>query len=42
MAVALGRSEDEEVAPGLHNLADSLSGQSGLIFTNEKEKDFVG
>nr|ACO15134.1 mRNA turnover protein 4 homolog [Caligus clemensi] len=35
MSLALGRSAEEEIAPGLHKLAELLKGQRGLLFTNE-------
>ncbi|QQP56106.1 Ribosome assembly factor mrt4 [Caligus rogercresseyi] len=35
MSLALGRNEEEEIAPGLHKLSELLSGQRGLLFTNE-------
>uniref|UniRef100_A0A1I7SMA8 Ribosome assembly factor mrt4 n=1 Tax=Bursaphelenchus xylophilus TaxID=6326 RepID=A0A1I7SMA8_BURXY len=41
MALALGRTAGEEISDGIHKLSKTLEGQCGLIFTNEKEKDFI-
>ncbi|CAD5229431.1 unnamed protein product [Bursaphelenchus okinawaensis] len=41
MALALGRTAEEEIGDGLHKLAKTLQGQCGLVFTNEKDKEFV-
>lgn len=35
MRVALGRDEDEEYRDNLHKLALYLTGQVGLLFTNQ-------
>lgn len=40
MQLGLGRSEPEEIEPGLHKLSKRLQGQCGLLFT-EKPKDYV-
>ena len=35
MAVALGKSEEDEVGPGLHKVGQVLKGECALLFTNE-------
>ncbi|CAB3374983.1 Hypothetical predicted protein [Cloeon dipterum] len=40
MAIALGTTKEKEVQPNIHNLANTLHGQCGLLFTN-KDKDEV-
>ncbi|KAG7199494.1 hypothetical protein KM043_014114 [Ampulex compressa] len=40
MALALGKSPEEEPAEGLHKLSNVLKGQCGLLFTN-RSKDEV-
>ncbi|XP_040583400.1 LOW QUALITY PROTEIN: mRNA turnover protein 4 homolog [Lepeophtheirus salmonis] len=39
MSLALGRSAEEEVGPGLHKISALLNGQRGLLFTNETLDD---
>mmetsp|Transcript_17251 Transcript_17251/g.67127 ORF Transcript_17251/g.67127 Transcript_17251/m.67127 type:complete len:230 (-) Transcript_17251:26-715(-) len=39
MAVALGRTVEEELLPGLSKVSAQLTGNCGLFFTNEKKKD---
>ncbi|KAI6244023.1 Ribosome assembly factor mrt4 [Aphelenchoides fujianensis] len=41
MALALGRSAEEEVADGLHRVSSVLVGQCGLLFTNQKKSDII-
>jgi ribosomal protein L10 len=35
MAVALGKSDEDEVEPGLHRIGQVLKGECALLFTNE-------
>jgi len=35
MALALGKSEEDEAGPGLHKVGPVLKGQCALLFTNE-------
>ncbi|CAG0915234.1 unnamed protein product [Notodromas monacha] len=41
MAIALGRTAEEEQADGLHKLSKALRGQCGLMFTNSAKDDVV-
>lgn len=41
MALALGRSETDEVQPNLHKLAACLHGQCGLLFTNKSKNEVI-
>lgn len=41
MAIALGKSEEEEVLPNIHKLSSLLQGQCGLLFTNKKKEEVV-
>ncbi|KAK2589139.1 hypothetical protein KPH14_001959 [Odynerus spinipes] len=41
MAVALGKTPEEEVTEGVHNLANALIGQCGLLFTNRTKKEVL-
>ncbi|CAL1538472.1 unnamed protein product [Lymnaea stagnalis] len=41
MQLALGRTEDEEYRENLHKLTQHLQGQTGLLFTNSKEKEVL-
>lgn len=41
MAIALGKSEAEEVLPNIHKLSSMLQGQCGLLFTNKKKEEVV-
>lgn len=41
MAVALGRTQEDELRDGLHQLANSISGSCGLMFTNEKKEEVL-
>ena len=38
MALALGKSTQDEYRENLSKLTSQLKGQTGLLFTNEKEK----
>lgn len=39
IALALGKSPENEVANGLHKLSLALRGQCGLLFTNRSKKE---
>uniref|UniRef100_A0A0B6YBL6 Ribosome assembly factor mrt4 n=1 Tax=Arion vulgaris TaxID=1028688 RepID=A0A0B6YBL6_9EUPU len=39
--IALGRTEDEEYRENLHKLTRQMQGQTGLLFTNKKEKEVL-
>jgi len=39
MAVALGKTPEQEVENGLYNVAQMLKGPCGLMFTNEKKNN---
>eukprot|EP01136_Pigoraptor_vietnamica_P006957 Opistho-1_new@40558 len=39
MAVALGRSEEDEHAPNIHKLSERLVGNVGLLFTNRPREE---
>jgi len=41
MAIALGRTEEEEMQPNIHKLAGMLHGQCGLLFTNKKKEEVL-
>ena len=41
MALALGRTPEEELRPGLHHVAEALLGNVGLLFTNKSEAEVV-
>jgi mRNA turnover protein 4 len=41
MAVALGRTPQEETKPNLHKVAEQLVGQTGLFFTNQPREDVI-
>jgi mRNA turnover protein 4 len=41
MAIALGRTEAEEMQPKLHNIAVMLRGNCGLLFTNKKKEEVL-
>jgi len=41
MALALGKTTEAEVKPGLHKLSSRLSGDCGLLFTNKDEEEVV-
>ncbi|XP_059144649.1 mRNA turnover protein 4 homolog [Physella acuta] len=41
MQLALGRTADEEYRENLHKLTQHLQGQTGLLFTNSKEKEVL-
>jgi len=41
MGLALGRSVEEEVADNLHKVTQSLSGQRGLLFTNQTKEEVL-
>ncbi|KAL9690779.1 hypothetical protein QQ045_011189 [Rhodiola kirilowii] len=40
MQVALGRSESDEIRPGIYNVSKLLHGDAGLVFTNMPKEDF--
>lgn len=40
-AIAMGKSPAEEVAEGIHKLANDLTGQCGLLFTNKSKKKVI-
>lgn len=39
MALALGTTQENEVAEGSHKLAAAVRGQCGLLFTNRTKKE---
>eukprot|EP00122_Pirum_gemmata_P001896 Pgem_evm1s1713 len=39
MAMALGRTPEEEMGDDLHKLANSMHGEVGLLFTNKNKKE---
>ncbi|XP_076662528.1 ribosomal protein LP0-like [Halictus rubicundus] len=41
IALALGKSREDEVAEGLHKLSAALRGQCGLLFTNRPKKQVL-
>ncbi len=41
MAMALGRSEEDEQGENLHKLAAALRGQCGLMFTNGDKQEIL-
>ena len=41
MAVALGRTADDEYKDNLHIISSELKGQTGLLFTNKTKKEVV-
>ncbi|XP_054015329.1 mRNA turnover protein 4 homolog [Hylaeus anthracinus] len=41
IALALGKSPENEVAEGIHKLSNSLKGQCGLLFTNRTKKEVL-
>lgn len=41
MALALGRTQEDEYKDNLHKLSNQLRGQSGLLFTNKSKKEVI-
>jgi len=41
MAIALGRTAEDEAKDNLHKLTKELRGQTGLLFTNATKKEVV-
>ncbi|EAL43111.1 60S acidic ribosomal protein po putative [Entamoeba histolytica] len=41
MQVALGRTEQDEIKPGYHFIAERLKGTCGLCFTNKKKEEIL-
>ncbi|XP_076639292.1 ribosomal protein LP0-like [Colletes latitarsis] len=41
IALALGKSKENEVSDGLHKLSEALKGQCGLLFTNRTKKEVL-
>lgn len=41
MALALGRTQEDEYKDNLHKLSNQLRGQSGLLFTNKSKKEVL-
>ena len=41
MAIALGKSADDEYKDNLHTISAELKGQTGLLFTNKTKKEVV-
>jgi len=41
MALALGRSAEEEIADNLHKVTQFLAGQKGLLFTNQTKEEVL-
>lgn len=41
MAIALGKTPDEEYKDNLHTVSAELKGQTGLLFTNKTKKEVV-
>lgn len=41
MALALGRTQEDEYKDNLHKLSTQLRGQSGLLFTNKSKKEVL-
>ncbi|KAJ1950180.1 mRNA turnover and ribosome assembly protein, partial [Linderina macrospora] len=39
MAKALGKTAEEEIKPSMHQIAEQLTGEVGLLFTNNSVKD---
>ena len=39
MAIALGRTPEEEYRENLHKLSSQLRGQTGLLFTNKTKEE---
>ncbi len=39
MSLALGRTPEEEQKPGLHKVAQEITGSRGLLFTNSQLQD---
>lgn len=41
MALALGRTPEEELHDNLHKLSQQLVGQCGLLFTNASKQEVI-
>lgn len=41
MALALGKTEQDEVAKDLHKVGAMLKGQCGLMFTDQNASDVI-
>ncbi|XP_059483826.1 mRNA turnover protein 4 homolog [Neocloeon triangulifer] len=41
MAIALGRTAEEESQPNIHHLANTIQGQCGILFTNKKKDEVI-
>lgn len=41
MALALGKTEQDEAGKGLHKLGEMLKGQCGLMFTNQSAEEVI-
>lgn len=41
MSLALGRSAEEEISDNLHKVTQALSGQRGLLFTNQTKEEVL-
>jgi len=41
MAIALGKSADDEYKDNLHSISSELKGQTGLLFTNKTKKEVL-
>ncbi|XP_043256928.1 mRNA turnover protein 4 homolog [Colletes gigas] len=41
IALALGKSKENEISDGLHKLSEALKGQCGLLFTNRTKKEVL-
>lgn len=41
MAMALGRSAEEEYKPNLHKLGQQIKGQRGLLFSNKPTEEVL-
>lgn len=39
IALALGKSAEDEITEGIHKLSAALRGQCGLLFTNRNKKE---
>ena len=39
MQIGLGRTDAEECKEGIHNISDCLTGQCGLLFTNQTKEE---
>lgn len=42
MQVALGKTSDDEVAPGLHEVSECLLGDCGVMFSNQPLDEVLG